>query len=626
MLNGCNPTAPTSFVVLYYPFPAAIDPTIIPQFVDPLPHFAAGLRVNAKAGGNLLIKAVPVQQVALSTGTVLPSGTVGTPGVGLGNYQAYAISTDNGQTFGPAMWPAQTIEAAQGHQLVVQYRNDLFNNTYADFNIEVDQTLMHNGFPTNGNQWTDPYTGPIPMVTHLHGGEIPSNSDGGPTAWFMPNYSFFGPGFTHDASSVCTYPNQQEGTTLWYHPHDEGLTRINVYCGLAGFYFLRGNNEDALHLPGWSGDDLVREVTPAGRTATFNGTNTYLPEIEIAVQDRMYNVDGGLYWPVAPTNPAQHPFWTPEFFGDIFTVNGKTWPYLSVAPRKYAFRFLDGCNARFLNMWLTSDPTLGVNSPKDGPAITRISTEGGFLEAPVVLGAGQTLFLAPAERPTIIIDFTGYPDGTVFTLMNDAIAPYPSGDPVIPGLTDRIMQFVVNGEMVSAVAPAAPADKSVVPANLRPLDPLVKLTNFDNTTNVTPLKVRQLILNEVATADGPLEVLINNNRFKSDPPDLYFPAQMGDPTEIPTEGTTEVWQVINTTADAHPIHPHLVQWQLVSRQTFNVDAYLAAYATAWAPRGLPNFPSFNNLSRWFWYSVPIRLCKHRWSNRWKSFSFFVLNW
>jgi FtsP/CotA-like multicopper oxidase with cupredoxin domain len=350
-----------------------------------------------------------------------------------------------------------------------------------------------------------------------------------------------------------------------------------------------------VHLPGWSGDDLVREVTPPGKTPTFNGTNTYLPEIEIAVQDRMYNVDGGLYWPVAPTNPAQHPYWTPEFFGDIFTVNGKTWPYLSVAPRKYAFRFLDGCNARFLNMWLTSDPTLGVLSPKDGPAITRISTEGGFLEAPVVLDPtlGQTLFLAPAERPTIIIDFTGYTPGTVFTLMNDAIAPYPSGDPIIPGLTDRIMQFVVNGEMVSAIPPAAPADKSVVPADLRPLDPMVKLTNFDNTTNIAPVKTRQLLLNEVLTADGPLQVLINNNRFKSEAPDLYFPAQVGDPTEIPTEGTTEVWQIINTTADAHPIHPHLVQWQLVSRQPFNSDAYLLAYAAAWATRGLPNFPSFN---------------------------------
>jgi spore coat protein A len=96
------------------------------------------------------------------------------------------------------------------------------------------------------------------MVTHLHGGEIPSNSDGGPTAWFMPDYSLYGPGFAHDASSVCTYPNQQEGTTLWYHPHDEGLTRINVYCGLAGFYFLRGTNEDAC-------------ICPAGQEMTWSG-------------------------------------------------------------------------------------------------------------------------------------------------------------------------------------------------------------------------------------------------------------------------------------------------------------------------------------------------------------------
>ena len=66
----------------------------------------------------------------------------------------------------------------------------------------------------------------------------------------------------------------------------------------------------------------------------------------------MFDVNGALYWPVAPPNPELHPFWTPEFIGDIFVVNGKTWPYLSVAPRKYRFRILDGCNARWLNMWL----------------------------------------------------------------------------------------------------------------------------------------------------------------------------------------------------------------------------------------------------------------------------------
>ena len=588
--TGCPAGAPTVDLINYYPFAANINAAIIPQFVDPMPHFAAGLRVNAKAGGNLLVKAVPVRQIALSTGTVLATGTIGvTPGVGLGSYQGYAISKDNGATFGPGMWPAQTIEAQQGFPLTVQYRNDLYGMTYANFNILADQTLMMNGYPVNGNILTDPYTGPIPMSVHLHGGEIPSNSDGGPTAWFTPGYAIQGPGFAAQASSLCTYPNQQEGATLWYHPHDQGLTRIDVYCGLAGYYFLRGKNEDGLKLPGWSGDDKVLEVTPAGKTTTFNtlffgAPTSYLPEIELAIQDRMFNVKGELYWPVQPTNPDSHPFWTPEFFGDVMTVNGKSWPYLSVAPRKYMFRMLDGCNARFLSLWL-----MNLANGTNGPKITVISTEGGLLDVPVDILPGQKLFLAPAERPMVIIDFTGLA-GQTFTMMNDAPAPYPTGTPVIAGLTDRIMQFVVNGSMVTAASNlAVGTDKSVVPANLRPSVAMTKLTDFKGATTVTPLVKRQLILNEITGAGGPLMVSVNNSHF--DAGAIGDKTIFGGPTEYGTEGTTEMWQIINTTVDAHPMHPHLVQWQLVSRQTFNTATYMAAYATAWAGKGVPNFPA-----------------------------------
>jgi FtsP/CotA-like multicopper oxidase with cupredoxin domain len=590
---GMTPATPTVLIINYYPFAGPIDPVSIPKYMDPMPHFAAGLRVNAKAGGNLLIKEVLVQQAALPQGMVLPTGTIGspaTPNAGKGNYAAYAISKDNGATFGPAMWPAQTIEARSGFPLQVQYRNDLFGVTYDQFNILADQTLMMNGYQLNGNPLTDPYTGPIPMVVHLHGGEMPSGSDGGPDGWFMPGYSLLGPGFLHNSSSLATYPNMQEGTTLWYHPHDDGLTRINVYTGLAGYYFLRGDDEEAAHLPGWSGDDKVQEVTPAGKTPTFNGTNAYLPEIELAIQDRMFNVNGELYWPVAPPNPDIHPFWTPEFVGDIMTVNGKTWPYLSVAPRKYRFRILEGCNARFLNMWL-EDAATGT----PGPAITVVGGEGGLLETPVVLdpALGKTLLIAPGQRYDVIIDFTGVAANTTFTLRNNAGAPYPGGDPVIPGLTDEIMQFVVNGVMVSSTPPAAPADKSALPVVLRPVTPLVKLTDFAGNlaAGVTPVKKRQLILNEVMSTGGPSAVLINNSFFTPElaPPDA--PSVLGGPTEVPLEGSTEVWQIINVSADAHPIHIHLTQWQLVSRQAINDISYLTEYSTAFAATGIPEFPA-----------------------------------
>ena len=273
------------------------------------------------------------------------------------------------------------------------------------------------------------------------------------------------------------------------------------------------------------------------------------------------------------------------------TVNGKTWPYLSVAPRKYRFRMLDGCNARFLNMWLQD-----LAHGSAAPAISVIGSDGAFLDAPAVLdpSLGKTLFMAPGERYDIVIDFSNIPAGTVFTLMNDAQAPYPTGDPVIPGLTDRIMQFVVNGEMVSAANTTLPGtDKSLLPANIRPVKAMIKLTDFNGglSNGVVLNQKREILLNEVSGAGGPVQVLFNNSHFDTETPIPGAPLEFGGPTEIPLEGTTELISIINTTVDAHPIHIHLTQWQLVSRQPFDVAGYMSAYSTAWSARNVPEFPS-----------------------------------
>jgi spore coat protein A len=346
---------------------------------------------------------------------------------------------------------------------------------------------------------------------------------------------------------------------------------------MAGFYFLRGLEEENDRLPGWSKDDLVQEVTPSGLTADALHPAPYLPEIEIVIQDRMFDTKGQLYYDVTPNNPDIHPFWDPEFFGDVITVNGKTWPYLSVAPRKYRFHFLDGSNARFYNMWLQN-----LASGAKGPAIVQIGTDGGLLDSPVALdpNLGKTLFMAPGERFDIVIDFSKVAPGTVLTLMNDAKAPYPTGDPVVTGTTDRIMQFVVNGKMINRAFPKLPGlDKSMVPGNLRLL-PIVKLTNFAGNINTQPDVTRQLTLNEIAIDDNPVMVLVNNSRYEpvNNMPGMPEMTKMfGDLTEKPIEGTTEKWQIVNLTMDAHPMHMHLVQFQLVSRQNFDVMGYMNAY-------------------------------------------------
>ncbi|NDP21928.1 MAG: multicopper oxidase domain-containing protein [Paludibacter sp.] len=558
-----------------------INPLIIPKFIDPLPHFAAGLRVNARMGENLIVKTVPHQQIALSTGTVLNSGTIGSvnPTVGLGNYWTYSISKDNGLTWTPALWPSFTIEAQKGVPLTVKYRNELYNQTYSGLNLPLDQGV-HWAMP---EMTPEPYSGAVPIVPHLHGGEVPSESDGGPYSWFTPGYAIKGPTWGIDGTdSVYNYPNTQEEATLWFHDHIMGATRLNVYAGLAGFYLLRGTDEENAHLPGWSGDDLVKEVAPSGKSGTFN-QQPYLPEIELAIQDRMFDENGELYFPVEPTNPDLM-YWGPEFFGNIITVNGKSWPYLSVAPRKYRFRFLDGCNARFLNMWLHDE----INNTV-GPKITVVGTDGGLLDmpidldpnilkaSPVLSGFSPTgLFIAPGERFDVIIDFTGL-EGKTLTLENDALIPYPSGDEVISDLDGHIMQFVVNGELVSAANHAQVGmDKSQIPNTLR-ANPIVRLTDFNTGLNLTPDVKRQLTLNESEGEYGPLEVMLNNSNYDNNSMMMPDPGSFGDVTEHPTEGTTEQVQIINFTMDAHPIHFHLVQFQLVSRQTFNAMAYDALY-------------------------------------------------
>jgi spore coat protein A, manganese oxidase len=541
-----------------------LKPSKILQFVDPLPHFA-GARVDA-SGGKLIIEYVPFQtQVPLSTGTKLATGVAGVRGVGIARLWGYRISNDEGKSFTPPLWPAYTIVAQKGTAVEVRYRNKLDGETYASVNLIADQTL----------HWADPlmamdpknkapYTGPIPVSPHLHGGEVPSESDGGPDSWFTPGLiPITGPSWGKDGTdSIYNYPNTQEAATLWWHDHALGVTRLNVYAGLAGFYFLKGPEEEAAKLPGWSQDGKVQEISPATGLPI---SPEYLPEIEMVFQDRMFDVNGGLYFPNLPTNPSVHPFWTPEFVGDVITVNGKTWPYLSVAPRRYRFRLLNGSNARFYQIWL-QDLVTGAM----GPQIVQVGTDGGLLDKPVpVVGK---LLLAPGERADVIIDFSKSAPGQLWTLRNSARTPFPGGAPVNGSTTGRLMQFVVNGKLVAADASVDPLTAPSLRA------PLVKLTDFAGNLNVEPDQIRQLTLNEVMGMGGPLEVLVNNSKWDMNG---MMTQGLGE-TEIPVEGTTEKWQIINMTADAHPIHLHLVQFQLVSRQPFDVKKYNLTYNAAFA--------------------------------------------
>ena len=104
-------------------------------------------------------------------------------------------------------------------------------------------------------------------------------------------------------------------------------------------------------------------------------------EIPLMIEDRMFHPDSTLLYPVAVG--GKHPGWIPEFFGDTMLVNGMVWPYLEVEPVKYRFRFLNGCNARFLHVTLMDSDASGIPTGNPGPAFFQIGSEGGLLPHPV---------------------------------------------------------------------------------------------------------------------------------------------------------------------------------------------------------------------------------------------------
>ena len=411
------------------------------------------------------------------------------------------------------------------------------------------------------------YVGPIPDVTHLHGGEVPAEIDGGPDAWFTSDGSYHGgayyPGLGGVGNTVVNrYPNGQEAAPLWFHPHPLGLTRLNVYAGLAGAWLLTDPPNDPTNLP---------------------------PLIPLVVQDRMFDTNGQLYLPNIGINP-EHPFWIPEFVGDTIVVNGKTWPYQNVQKKRYTFLILNGSNARTYELFLV-DPV----TKKSGPPMYVVATDGGYLDAPVKLdpAVGQKLVVMPGERYEVIVDFADTtnnpnPSGT-YLLRNTGRTPYPKGGPPNGSTLGRIIQLRVQG---GAVADSSynPATGGTLRGGTGQGPAIVRLVNSATGTvgtGVTVNKTRQLSLNEVIGAGGPLEILVNNTKWNglNEVTGLPIPGGVDDGignfvTERPQEGQTEVWEIVNLTADAHPIHLHLVQFQLMNRQNYNVNKYSKAYGAA----------------------------------------------
>ena len=510
-------------------------------------------------------------QASVMPSTFIPA-TGQYTGTWVWGYRAGIAATNPAGTYlGPV------IVATRGTPTQIRYVNNLPGNNVTP-NIAwrdwTDQTL-HWADPFGDGMNMNHYRGPIPAVPHLHGGEVPPVLDGGPDSWYTSDGKYQGHAYytkrgAKRNEAIYRYNNSQEAAPLWFHDHLLGGTRLNVYAGLAGAYPIID-----------AGLTLPTGLHPVGLQQGGSGPVDYL--IPMVIQDRMFDVNGQLFFPNLGINP-EHPFWVPEFEGDTIAVNGKVWPYLNLQPKRYRFLFINGSNARAYEMFLVNSVSGAM-----GPPIWQIATDGGYLDAPVKIdpALGQKLVLMPGERADVIVDFAGVA-GARLLLRNIARHPFPFGVAPHGATLGRIMEFRVTAAPVT--------DNSYDPASgiaeLRPL--MVRLVNPVTgalAAGVTAQKTRQLTLNEVMGPGGPLEVLVNNTKWSGKRGDGsvradFTPVTVGGVTEyyseLPNEGDTEVWEVINLTADAHPIHTHLTQFQLVNRQSFDVNKYNAAYAAAFS--------------------------------------------
>jgi FtsP/CotA-like multicopper oxidase with cupredoxin domain len=386
-------------------------------------------------------------------------------------------------------------------------------------------------------------------VTHLHGGRTAAIYDG-----WTENGALSG------QSTVADYANEQRATLLWYRDHAIGITRFNVYAGLAGLWVIRDAEEDALGLP----------------------SDRY--EIPLLVQDRNLDTapDGAL------TGRLLHKVedGTMEFFGPFTLVNGTIWPYLPVEARHYRLRFLNGSNARTYRLLLLDGdgrPALGT--------IRQIGTDGGLLGRPVALPP-DALVLASAERADLIVDFRPF-CGERLRLVNTAGAPFDGAPPTgRPGVPDPANRLPFPEVMEFRVSPRRVDDPFTLPRRLSSfrrlaydrlppghMERLVALVEDDGM-----LTLREL--DEAAPGNewlGEPTIAVTDGRgvtTRYRTMARYF----ADTTNwFVAYGSTEVWKVLNLTADTHPFHVHLVQFQVLSRDRYDTDSFDSAVGGTTAP-------------------------------------------
>lgn len=534
--------------------PAALglsDPAIQPKFVELAPNaLDPGFKFISK---NNKFK-IAIQQSLQFTGLVDAAGTpLSTPIWGYG------------ETGRGVSWPGRTFEVQSGDPVEVMWKNQLLDDTGMPLPhlLPVD-TSLHWCYSLPGYEQNTIAADGVPIVAHLHGGHTDSPFDGNPEYFFSPGWGVLGPRWE---AKKYVYSNDQPAGNLWYHDHALGITRLNVYAGLAGFYF-------------------VRDAFDTGKADNPLGLPAFPYELAYAIQDRMFRNTGELFYSAFPGDPFYDDFITgegavlppdlfpgggptalAEFFGDHIVVNGKIWPKTDVEPRNYRMRLLNGTDSRFMVVRFrvaqtpTSTDLVGAGAPV--PFYVIGSDQGLASSASLT----DTLVFEPGSRYDIVFDFSQVPAGSRVIMENiggdapfggdfgDALAP----EDLFPNRqTDRIMAFDVSQPLNTTIPDAFdPGAIGQYGGNNAVVDRVRKVALFEGMDEFG--RLQPLLGTAEPTIDAAGDTVNGSIAW-------HMPT-----TENPALGATEEWEIYNATGDAHPIHLHLVNFEVVGRQEYTAD-------------------------------------------------------
>jgi FtsP/CotA-like multicopper oxidase with cupredoxin domain len=532
------------------------DPAFQDKFLNQVPDaMAPGFKYVADKAGNYKVH---IREAMQFTGLKdIYGNPVATPVWGYSDRNAKSkVATWPGKTF-----EVQSVSAGGRPQTQVKWQNRL--SSPFQHLLPVD-TNAHWCYSLPGYEDYTIADNGVPTITHLHGGHSDFQFDGNPEFFSSPESEIVGPQWANVPGGYTEkflYDNNVRAGNLWYHDHALGITRLNVYAGLAGFYFVRdefdtGKEDNPLGLPAWPYEKAY------------------------AIQDRMFRDTGELFYPAYPDEPFYNDFIfgegailppelfpdggpsaLAEFFGDHMVVNGVLWPKEDVEQRNYRFRLLNGTDSRFMGLQfrpVAADATdlTNAGAPLDFWVIG--SDQGLSSEAVMV----KQLMFEPGSRYDVVVDFSQVPTGSRVIMENYlGDAPFggdlPDLDPEVGDIffdrqTDRVMAF--------DVVPNTGARDDFNPGAIA----------FGPTVGDTTAPKRKVALFEGKDEFGRLQPLLGALNAVTGEFDA-IPWHMAT-TENPALNSTEEWEIYNFTGDAHPVHLHLVHFEVLGRRVMTFDA------------------------------------------------------